>query len=191
MTRAFLETLAVTTFVVAATSGLPAALSGQAQRPSDDTLKDRIEYRLETNSTLKKYDVDVKVANGVATLSGEVAAEPQKTDAARLARVEGIMKVENDIVVNKDVDRTLADKAKSGLSKTGEAINDAWITTKVKWFFTGEDSLKGGNINVETSNKVVTLKGTVKTAAGKARAIQLARDTEGVKNVVDQLTIGG
>ena len=76
-----------------------------------------------------------------------------------------------------------------GLSRTGETINDAWITTKVKWFFVGADALKGSDINVDTKDNVVTLKGTVKTEAGRAKAIALAKDTDGVKRVVDQLTI--
>ena len=60
---------------------------------------------------------------------------------------------------------------KAGLNKTGEKITDAWITTKVKWFFVGEDALKGSDINVDTKDNVVTLKGTVKIAAGKTRAV--------------------
>ena len=69
--------------------------------------------------------------------------------------------MENDIAVDKNVDRTLADQAKAGMTKTGEVITDVWITSKVKWFFVGEDLLKGADINVHTTDHVVTLKGTV------------------------------
>ena len=68
-------------------------------------------------------------------------------------------------------------------------INDAWITTKVKTNFVNEDTLKGSDINVDTNNHVVTLKGTVASAAGRARAVALAKSTKGVKRVVDALTI--
>ena len=71
----------------------------------------------------------------------------------------------------------------------GMAIHDAWITTKVKWVFVGADELKGSDINVDTKDHVVTLKGTVKSEAGRAKALALAKDTDGVKRVVDQLTI--
>src|SRR4029453_18109357 len=60
-----------------------------AQQPSDDTLKDRIEYRLETNSLVRKYHVDVKVTDGVAMLSGDVATAAQKAEAERLAKIDG------------------------------------------------------------------------------------------------------
>ena len=156
---------------------------------TDDALKDKIAFRLETNASVRKYDLRVKVANGVATLSGDVATAAQKAEAERLAKVEGGTRVENTIQVDPNEDKTVADRVKSGMSKTGEKITDAWITTKVKWFFVGEDALKGSDINVDTANGVVTLKGTVASAAGKARAEALAKDTDGVTRVVDQLTI--
>lgn len=157
---------------------------------SDDTLKDRIEYRLQTDPTVKKYDIRVKVANSNVTLSGTVASEAQRAEAGKLAKVQGVAKVENGIAVDRTVDETLAQRAKNGMRRTGEAIDDAWITTKVKWFFLGDDLLKGSSINVDTKDRVVTLNGTVKTEAGRARALALANDTDGVTKVVDKLTIG-
>jgi osmotically-inducible protein OsmY len=156
---------------------------------SDDAIKDRIEHRLATDASLKKYDVSVKVDHAAVTLGGSVSSDSQRVDAERLARVGGVTKVDNEIKVDRDVDRTLTDRAKSGLSKTGEAITDTWITAKVKWFYVGEDSLKVSDISVETNNHVVTLKGTVASAAGKARAIQLAKETDGVSKVDEQLVI--
>jgi hyperosmotically inducible periplasmic protein len=84
----------------------------------------------------------------------------------------------------------VADKTKEGLSKTGEVITDAWITTRVKSKFVGEDLLKGSDISVETTDHVVTLKGTVTSAAGRARAVKEAKEVEGVHRVVNRLTIG-
>ena len=156
---------------------------------TDDAIKDRIEHRLATDASVKKYDISVKVNNGAVTLDGSVATDAQKAEAARLAKVSGVMKVDNEIKVDKDVDRTLGERAKSGLNKTGEAITDTWITAKVKWFFVGEDALKDSDVSVDTSNRVVTLKGTVPSAAGKARAVQLARETDGVSRVDDQLVV--
>ena len=127
---------------------------------------------------------------GAGMVGVGAALHLQKAEAARLAKVDGISKVQNDITVDPDEDRSLGERMKSGMSKTGEKISDAWITTKVNWFFVGEDSLKGSKINVDTKDNVVTLKGTVTNQAGKARAVALAKNTEGVKDVIDQLTIG-
>jgi hyperosmotically inducible periplasmic protein len=84
----------------------------------------------------------------------------------------------------------VADKTKDGLSKTGEVITDGWITTRVKSKFVGEDLLKDSDINVDTNNHVVTLTGTVMSAAARARAVAEAKEVEGVHQVVDRLTIG-
>lgn len=81
-------------------------------------------------------------------------------------------------------------KSKQGVSKTGEAITDGWITSRVHTKFVGEKLLKHSDINVDTNDHVVTLKGTVPTAAGKRRAVLLAKRVEGVHNVVDELVIG-
>jgi osmotically-inducible protein OsmY len=180
--------------VLGASGVVPRTASAQsaatATRPTDSALADRIAFRLDTSATLKKYDIKVKVDDGIAMLSGQVGTAAQKAEAARLAQVTGVRRVESDITVTPEADKTLTERTKAGLSKTGTKIDDAWITTKVKWFFIGEDSLKDSDINVDTHDKVVTLKGTVRTAAGKARAEALAKDTEGVTHVNNDLTVG-
>ena len=160
-----------------------------ATATDDKTLEDRIDYNLETNALVRKYNLDVKVDKGVATLTGDVATAAQKAEAEKLAKVHGVTRVDNRSQIDPNEDKTVADRVSKGLSRTGESINDAWILTKVKWFHTGADALKGSDINVDVKDGVVTLKGTVKTEAGRAKAIALAKDTDGVKRVVDQLTI--
>ena len=86
--------------------------------------------------------------------------------------------------------KIVATKTKEGLSKTGEVMTDAWITTRVHERFVGEDLLKDSDISVDTSNHVVTLKGTVIGRTGRARAARVALKTEGVHRVVNHLTIG-
>ena len=69
-------------------------------------------------------------------------------------------------------------------------IKDGWLVMKVHSEFVNEDVLSGSNIDVDVKNGVVTLQGTVPSAAARARALELARKNDGVKNVVDQLRIG-
>ena len=66
---------------------------------------------------------------------------------------------------------------------------DAGVTTKVKAKFAADDTVKAYQINVDTDRKIVTLKGVVETDAAKMQAVRLARETEGVSSVVDQLTV--
>lgn len=86
--------------------------------------------------------------------------------------------------------RIVAEKTREGVSKTGEVMTDAWLTTRIHERFIGEDLLKDSDISVETSHHVVTLKGTVRGRAGLARATSVAKHTEGVRRVVNRLTVG-
>jgi hyperosmotically inducible protein len=168
--------------------GLRPALQAQT-KATDDSLKDRIEYRIETSPVVKKYDIRVKVENANVMLTGKVATDTQKAEAGKLAKIDGVAKVDNQIAIDKDADKTLMDHAKNGMRKTGEAVTDTWITTKVKWFFMGDDLLKGSHIDVDSKDRVVTLNGTVKTETGRKQAVRLAQETDGVLKVVDNLKI--
>jgi hyperosmotically inducible protein len=113
-----------------------------------------------------------------ATLPSQTVVEKTK---------EGAEKTKDAVVKGAKV---VADKTEDGVSKTGEVMTDGWITTRINQRFVGEKLLKDSNINVDTSKHVVTLKGTVMGPAGRARAATVARRTEGVHRVVNQLTIG-
>jgi hyperosmotically inducible protein len=203
-------------FVAAALVTVPApARAAVPQTPAvasaDHNLDERIEKRLD-GSTLKKYGVKVSVTNGVATLTGTVPTEADRRQATQLATISGITRVENQLLVDlaatkgttgtlkstakEGVEKTkegaekVADKTKEGLSKTGEVITDSWITTRVHSKFVGEDLLKDSDINVDSKDHVVTLKGTVMTAAARTRAVAQAKEVEGVQRVIDQLVIG-
>jgi hyperosmotically inducible protein len=83
----------------------------------------------------------------------------------------------------------VAEKTKEVAVATGAAVSDGWITTKVKAKFADETVLKGNDINVDTTDHVVTLSGSVPSATAKARAVEIADGTEGVKRVVNQLVV--
>jgi hyperosmotically inducible protein len=89
----------------------------------------------------------------------------------------------------KEVVGEVAEKGKELASATGEVVTDGWITTKVKAKFADETLLEGSDINVETSDRVVTMKGTVRSGAAKARAAEIARGTERVTRVVNHLVV--
>lgn len=76
-----------------------------------------------------------------------------------------------------------------GVAFAAQDVSDAAITSAVKTKFLGDTKVSGLNINVDTKDNVVTLTGTVHSAAEKAEAVRLARTTKGVKNVVSHLTV--
>jgi BON domain-containing protein len=66
---------------------------------------------------------------------------------------------------------------------------DAGITTSVKSKLAADDLVKAYQVDVDTNNHVVTLRGDVETMAQKDQAIRLARETNGVRDVIDQLRV--
>ena len=66
---------------------------------------------------------------------------------------------------------------------------DAGITTNVKTKLAADDTVKAYQVDVDTQNRVVTLSGDVETSAAKDRAIMIARETDGVRDVIDQIRV--
>jgi osmotically-inducible protein OsmY len=148
----------------------------------------------------KRKAAQLATISGVARVDNQIVVDPAtkgttgtmektKEGAAKVGEKtkEGAVKVGEK---TKEGAVKVGEKTKEGLSKTGEVITDGWITTRVHSKFVGEDLLKGSDINVDTSDHVVTLKGTVTSAAARARAVAQAKEVEGVHRVIDQLTIG-
>jgi osmotically-inducible protein OsmY len=71
----------------------------------------------------------------------------------------------------------------------GETIDDATITARVKTALLNDPQVGGMKIDVDTTQGVVTMSGIVKSQAEANRAVQLARQANGVKDVKSTLQI--
>jgi hypothetical protein len=76
-------------------------------------------------------------------------------------------------------------------STVGQKVDDAAITAKVKTKLVAERPGNLVKVNVDTTDGVVRLRGTVPTLEDRRRAEELAKLTAGVKNVVNELTVQG
>jgi osmotically-inducible protein OsmY len=74
---------------------------------------------------------------------------------------------------------------------TGEYVDDATITTKVKAAFVKDPLVKALDVKVETFRGTVQLSGFVDTAEQKDRAQQLAATVPGVANVKNDIALRG
>ena len=72
---------------------------------------------------------------------------------------------------------------------TGEYVDDAVITTKVKAALAADPAVKATEVNVETFRGTVQLSGFVSSAAARQRAIEVARATKGVRDVKNDMAI--
>lgn len=80
-------------------------------------------------------------------------------------------------------------RAKENKEIIGDTLEDAWIHTKIVAQLIGDSRTPERKINVDVVNNEVTLRGTVDTADAKAQAERIAKETEGVKKVVNQLKV--
>ena len=69
------------------------------------------------------------------------------------------------------------------------AQTDAGISSAVKSKLAADDTVKAYQVDVDTSNHVVTLKGDVNSPMAKSRAVEIARATDGVTDVIDQIRV--
>jgi hyperosmotically inducible periplasmic protein len=77
----------------------------------------------------------------------------------------------------------------SGADEVGTATTDRSITFAVKTAIIRDELVEAGDIDVDTSEGVVTLNGTQPSAAACDRAVELARQAAGVKRVVNNLVV--
>jgi len=144
---------------------VPAATSGAYEKKVEDAAHDA---KVQTEDAAHDAKVKTEDAAHDAKVKTEDAAHDAKVKAGEYG---------HDAKVTSE---TAADK-------TGEVITDAAITTEVKTKFLAEPGVSGLNINVDTDNGVVTLSGNVKSKAEAAKAMSIARDSKGVKRVVNHL----
>ena len=76
-----------------------------------------------------------------------------------------------------------------GADNTKRAASDTAITAKVKSALLADEKVKGMKIDVETKEGTVTLTGTAKSPAEKDQAERLASAVEGVRTVVNRISV--
>ena len=174
----------------------PGPAEGVAGTTGSDTtvtpawITTKIQAQYFTSAEVKPWNVDVTTGNnGVVTLEGEVDAAEDKAEAVRIAReTEGVTRVEDRLRVKGEAGRKPS--ADANLKPVPNLERpDVWLTAKIQSKYFLDDDVKGHEINVNTNEAVVTLRGSVENEAQRRQAVALARSTEGVKDVVDQLTI--
>jgi osmotically-inducible protein OsmY len=144
---------------------------------------------------VKGRRIDVDVRQGVATLRGDVASEGERAQALRLARTaDGVQRVEDALTVNASLGAPAI--ASSGKPSTPPALDN--VERKPSPGAQNDDAVLTStlqskllpSINVSAKDGVVLLEGTVPNQAAKQRALSIARQTKGVTQVVDRLTVG-
>jgi osmotically-inducible protein OsmY len=80
-------------------------------------------------------------------------------------------------------------RAKESKETIGQSLEDAWVHAKVVTKLIGNSKTPERKINVDVVNGEVTLRGQVDTAEARVEAERVAKETDGVKKVVNQLKV--
>ncbi len=149
---------------------------------SDTWLSMKVKSALLFHRNVSATGTEVYLKDGNVTLKGEAASQAQKELTTEYAKdVDGVKSVKNEMTV-----ATTTPKPDQTL---GEKIDDASITAQVKGSLLSHRSTSVLNTKVTTTDGVVTLGGTAKNDAEKALVTKLVTDINGVKSVVNNMTI--
>jgi osmotically-inducible protein OsmY len=207
MRKLFLASFIVLAFGLILTACGPAEPIDTTNKPAtkmtDSELENKIKAKFDSDPLLKAADLRVSADTdeNEAIISGVVEKESLRIKAVDLAKEVSPSLILTDKIDVKPLEMKREEfteeraseekeKARGTGEKLGDSLDDAWIHTKLVAKFIGDADTPGRKINVDVVNNVVTLRGAVDTAEQRAEAERIARNTEGVKRVVNQLKVG-
>jgi len=181
------------------------ALSGcsrnTASRPSKSELEQNIKNKMANEPQLATAIViSVDPDKNEVVLTGVVPTESLRTEAVQLTKSaqDGLVVTDKIDVkphelsrseYTEDMAREAREKANALGQTIGDSIDDAWIHTKITAKLIGNSQTPARKIDVDVVNKVVTLRGTVESAAAKEEVDRIAKETEGVQRVRNLLKV--
>lgn len=153
------------------------AMLSEGTKDLDSAISGKIEESLEANSAVKARQVHVSTREAVVYLTGVVDSEDARREAGRVAwRSAGVDGVVNDLTVG---ERTV-----------GDWVDDVMISSRLKAMLIADTDVRASDVDVSSSQGVVTLIGRVRTTAMKQDAERIARGIEGVTDVHNELVVG-
>ena len=157
---------------------------------SDAWLTTKVKAALLFHRNVNATGTEVSANEGTVTLRGEAPSMAQKDLTTEYAKdVEGVKKVNNEMTVKTAAMKSGETKMGEKMDAISETIDDASVTALVKSTLLYHRSTSALKTTVETKDGVVNLGGTAKNAAEKDLASKIVSDVNGVKQVVNNMTV--
>ncbi len=167
------------------------------QKPAANPIKDGwITFKIHSlyvpEDALEGSDIDVTTKAGVVTLAGTVPSEAGRARAIAVAKAtDGVKSVTDSLRIAPASRRPPRRPRRRPRKSAGRSVNDGWIKSKIyAQFLTDWTVFEDSDIDIDVANGAVALNGSVKTTAAKSRAEAIAKATDGVKSVKDNLHVG-
>ena len=189
LSKTMKSTIAATVMTVSL-AATPVSFAGAESEYSGELKDAWIDGKIETafvlNRHLNPFTIDTSVKNGVAYLEGTVESDIDRDLAGQIAKsVDGVVDVKNRLEVGTEKESEIEQASEDFL----QAFDDATTTAVVKSKLLANGNTKGLQINVDTNNHVVTLRGKVESDQVRDLAEALAQNTDGVAGVENKLEI--
>lgn len=153
-----------------------AAYAGSAAR--DVWITSAAKLRLLANAETPAFDINVDTRDQVVTLFGTVDSRQARSQAeAEVRKVEGVREVKNALQVVEPAEV-------ASVERTDEQLDAA-----IEQRFDTSERLADSDIGVEVENGVARLTGAVPTRSDEMAALTVARSTQGVRRVIDDLEV--
>jgi len=160
------------------------AIADETEQTSDIWLKAKIVTTYALSEHLNPFTIDVNVSGGEVTLTGTVGNDIESDLAGELAKgVKGVKKVDNKLKTSPEAQRNTEQ------SSFMHFVEDANITARVKSRLLLDPNTHGLKIHITTKNGVVFLAGELSSDIEAELVRQIARNTKGVVDIEDKLTI--
>lgn len=150
---------------------------------SDAGIAWKIRYQLLMHANVSFADTKVNVQDGTVMLTGTASSMAEKELVGAYAKdVAGVKSVKNEIVIL---------PSSSDAKTVAESIDDASITSQVKYALLTHKSTSALKTKVTTTDGVVVIKGEAANDAEKSLVGKLATGVRGVKSVTNDMTVKG
>lgn len=157
------------------------AVKSEVPEHSDEWIALKIRGELLAKANVSTIATNVDVKDGVVTLTGSAKNVAQKDLTGIYAKeIDNVKSVRNEIVVTAPADNSIT---------AGEVIDDASITSQVKFSFLSHRSTSALSTKVTTEDGVVRIIGVAGSNVEKDLVTKLAQDIRGVKSVVNDMTV--
>lgn len=170
-------------------TNLPGVLRVDNQITLDPALKEhsdawiawKVRYQMLVRANVSSLDTKVDVKDGVVVLTGSADNEAQRELTAEYARdVDGVKSVKNELTIR---------PAPQPASKISESIDDASITSQVKYALMTHKSTSALHTKIVTTDGVVAISGVAANDAEKSLVSKLAKSVRGVKSVNNDMSV--
>jgi hyperosmotically inducible protein len=156
-------------------------VTSQYPEHSDSWIAFKVRSELLVKANVSATSTNVDVKDGIVTLTGTVKNRAQKDLTEAYANdIDNVKAVRNDLTINAPVRDS---------TTVGEDMDDASITSQVKYSLLSHRSTSALSTKVITENGVVSISGVADSDAEKSLVSKLAQDTRGVKSVVNDMTV--